>query len=77
MAANQSVVTFQKPLKHISLNDWNQRISQLRNVSETKRLDSFTERQASRHLRNESTVESFWTTYYNNERISERITEGN
>ncbi|CAO1322679.1 unnamed protein product [Diamesa hyperborea] len=75
MAANQSVVTFQKPLKHISLNDWNQRISQLRNVSETKRLDSFTERQSSRHLRNESTVESFWTTYYNNERISERITE--
>jgi tektin-2 len=75
MAATQSVVQFEKPLKHLSLNDWNLRISQLRNNSETNRLDSFNLRQAARNLRNESTVESFWSTYYNNERFSDRVAE--
>lgn len=75
MAAVQSVVTFDKPLKHLSLNDWNLRISQLRNNSETQRLDAFNLRQVSRNLRNESTVESFWSTYYNNERFSDRVAE--
>lgn len=73
--ATQSVVTFEKPLKHLSLNDWNLRISQLRNNSETKRFDAFAMRQASKNLRNESTVESFWSTYYNNERFSDRVAE--
>lgn len=75
MAATQSVVTFDKPLKHLSLTDWNLRISQLRNNSETKRFDAFNLRQVSRNLRNESTVESFWSTYYNNERFSDRVAE--
>lgn len=75
MAAIQSVVVFEKPLKHLSLNDWNLRISQLRNNSETQRYDAFSLRQASRNLRNESTVESFWSTYYNNERFSDRVAE--
>lgn len=74
-AAIQSVVTFEKPLKHLSLNDWNLRIAQLRNNSEIKRLDAFSLRQVSRNLRNESTVESFWSTYYNNERFSDRVAE--
>lgn len=75
MAAIQSVITLEKPLKHLSLNDWNLRIAQLRNNSETKRLDGFCLRQTSRNLRNESTVESFWSTYYNNERFSDRVAE--
>lgn len=75
MAAITSVVTFDKPLKHLSLNDWNVRINQLRNNAETKRVDAFTFRQLSRNLRNESTVESFWSTYYNNERFSDRVAE--
>lgn len=75
MAAITSVVTFDKPLKHLSLNDWNLRINQLRNNAETKRVDAFNFRQMSRNLRNESTVESFWTTYYNNERFSDRVAE--
>ncbi|CRK86224.1 CLUMA_CG000207, isoform A [Clunio marinus] len=75
MSATQSVVQFEKPLKHLSLNDWNLRINQLRENSETKRLDSFNFRQVSRNLRNESTVESFWSTYYNNERFSDRVAE--
>lgn len=75
MAAIQSVVTFEKPLKHLALNDWNLRINQLRNNAETNRLDAFSLRQASRNLRNESTVESFWSTYYNNERFSDRVAE--
>jgi tektin-2 len=74
-AAIQSVVTFEKPLKHLSLNDWNLRIAQLRNNSETKRFDAFSLRQAARNLRNESTIESFWSTYYNNERFSDRVAE--
>lgn len=75
MAAIQSVVVFEKPLKHLSLNDWNLRIAQLRNNSETQRYDAFSLRQTSRNLRNESTVESFWSTYYNNERFSDRVAE--
>jgi tektin-2 len=75
MAAIQSVVTFEKPLKHLSLNDWNLRIAQLSSNSETKRFDAFNLRQTSRNLRNESTVESFWSTYYNNERFSDRVAE--
>lgn len=75
MATTQSVVQFEKPLKHLSLNDWNLRISQLCNNSETKRGDAFNLRQASRNLRSESTIESFWTTHYNNERFSDRVAE--
>lgn len=75
MASIQSVVAFEKPLKHLSLNDWNLRIAQLRNNSETKRLDGFNLRQVARNLRNESTIESFWSTYYNNERFSDRVAE--
>ncbi|KAG5679031.1 hypothetical protein PVAND_008632 [Polypedilum vanderplanki] len=75
MASIQSVVTFEKPLQHLSLNDWNLRIAQLRNNSETKRLDSFNLRQISRNLRNESTIESFWSTYFNNDRFSDRVAE--
>ncbi|CAG9800771.1 unnamed protein product [Chironomus riparius] len=75
MASIQSVVTFEKPLKHLSLNDWNLRISQLSSNSETKRFDAFNLRQTSRNLRNESTVESFWSTYYNNERFADRVAE--
>lgn len=75
MAAIQSVVVYEKPLKHLALNDWNLRIAQLRNNSETKRYDAFSLRQAARNLRNESTVESFWSTYYNNERFSDRVAE--
>jgi tektin-2 len=75
MAATQSVVTFDKPLKRLALNDWNLRISQLRNNSETKRLDAFNLRQVSRNLRNETVVESFWSTYYNNERFADRVAE--
>jgi tektin-2 len=75
MASIQSVVKYEKPLKHLSLNDWNLRIAQLRNNSETKRLDGFNLRQVSRNLRNETTVESFWSTYYNNERFSDRVAE--
>lgn len=75
MAAITSVVTFDKPLKHLSLNDWNLRINQLRNNAETRRIDAFNFRQVSRNLRNESTVESFWSTYYNNERFTDRVAE--
>lgn len=75
MAAIRSVVTFEKPLQHLALNDWNLRIAQLRNNSETNRLDAFSLRQASRNTRNELTVESFWSTYYNNERFSDRVAE--
>lgn len=75
MATIQSVITFEKPLKHLSLNDWNLRIAQLRNNSESRCFDAFTLRQSSRNLRNESTVESFWATYYNNERFADRVAE--
>lgn len=77
MAANQSVVTFDKPLQHISLNNWQARINELRNVSETQRQESFELRQSARILRNETAVESTWQTYYNNERLSDRVCELN
>lgn len=77
MAANQSVVTFDKPLQHISLNNWQARINELRNISENQRQESFEFRQSARTLRNETAVESFWQTYYNNERLSDRVCELN
>ncbi len=67
--AKQSVVTFDKPLQHLSLSNWQARINELRNISEAQRNDSFDVRQNARTLRNETKTESFWQTYYNNERL--------
>lgn len=70
--ANQSVVIYEKPLQHLGLADWYSRLTQLKNVCETRTNDAFLLRQSSRNLRNETIIKSNWDTYHNNSRLSDR-----
>lgn len=75
MAHFQSVVTFEKPLQHLGLGDWHSRVSQLRNVADTRRDEAFNLRQAACTLRNEARIQTAWDTYHNNSRLSDRVAE--
>jgi len=68
----QSVVTMEKPLQHISLADWNSRVSGLRNVADARRADAFSMRHSSRILRNETRIESDWANIESNEALTDR-----
>lgn len=73
--STNTVVTFEKPMQHLSLADWNSRLSQLRSVAETRRDDTFNLRHSARNLRNETKIQTEWDTYYNNARLSDRVAE--
>lgn len=68
----QSVVIYEKPLQHLGLDDWNSRLTQLRNVADIRRNDAFELRHASRTLRNETKTQTDWDTYHNNSRLADR-----
>lgn len=70
--ANQSVVIYEKPLAHLGLDDWYSRITQLRNVADVRRDDSFKLRHEARNLRNETAIQTDWDTYHNNARLADR-----
>ncbi|XP_055381884.1 tektin-B1 [Condylostylus longicornis] len=69
------VVVLEKPLQHLGLGDWNSRVSQLRNVAETKNDTAFQMRHDARTLRNETRIEADWTNYQTNIALSERKAE--
>ncbi|XP_055641377.1 tektin-B1 [Toxorhynchites rutilus septentrionalis] len=73
--SNSAVPSFEKPLQHLSLPDWHSRLNQLKNVSYSKRTDAFELRQTARNLRNETTIQTYWDTYHNNDKISDRAAE--
>lgn len=75
MAHFQSVVTFEKPLQHLGLGDWNSRVNQLRNVADSRREEAFQLRQAACTLRNEARIQTHWDTYHNNALLTDRIAE--
>lgn len=75
--AFQSVVTTEKPLAHISLTDWSARVDSLRNVADARRADTFSTRNSSRALVNESAIESMWANQESNKALSDRINELN
>lgn len=68
----QSVVTMEKPLAHISLTDWNARVGRLRNVADARRADTFSIRNSSRALINESRIEGMWANRESNEALTDR-----
>lgn len=70
--AFQSLLVLEKPLQHLSLSDWNNRVNTLRNVADARRNDAFNIRHSSRTLRNETRIESDWTNYETNEALAER-----
>ncbi|XP_049871168.1 tektin-B1-like [Pectinophora gossypiella] len=71
----QSVVTFEKPLPHLSLPDWDARLYNLQVTADTRRADAFDLRHSAHQLRNETRIKTEWDTYHNNNRISARIYE--
>ncbi|XP_049530101.1 tektin-2 [Anopheles darlingi] len=73
--ANKAAVTFEKPLQHLSLADWQSRLNQLKNVAYAQRSDAFELRHSARNLRNETRIETHWDTYHNNDRMSDRVAE--
>lgn len=73
--SNQSVIIYEKPLQHLGLDDWNSRLTQLRNVADLRRADAFELRQTSRNLRNETKIQTDWDTYHNNARLADRVAE--
>lgn len=62
----------EKPLQHISLADWNARVSGLRNVADARRADAFSMRHSSRLLRNETRIESDWANIESNDALADR-----
>lgn len=75
MASQQTVTVFEKPIQHLSLADWNARVTQLRNVSDLRRADAFALRHTARTLRNETKIQTGWETYHNDNRLSDRVAE--
>ncbi|EDS41665.1 tektin [Culex quinquefasciatus] len=73
--SNRAVATFEKPLQHLSLPDWHSRLTTLKNVAYTKRSDAFELRHDARNLRNETRIQSYWDTYHNNDKLSDRVAE--
>ncbi|XP_041968404.1 tektin-B1-like [Aricia agestis] len=71
----QSVVTFEKPLPHLSLADWDARLYDLQVTADTRRADAFDLRHSARQLRNETRIKTEWDTYHNNNRLQARIYE--
>ncbi|XP_022901941.1 tektin-2 [Onthophagus taurus] len=70
-----SVVTFEKPLQHIGLADWNAKQWASQQTNDTRRNDAFMLRHQARQLRNETRIKTDWDTYHNNARLADRITE--
>ncbi|XP_034477699.1 tektin-B1-like [Drosophila innubila] len=73
----QSVGTKEKPLAHISLTDWNARVGRLGNVADARRADTFSIRNSSRVLINETRIEGVWANRESNEALTDRIEELN
>ncbi|CAB3235932.1 unnamed protein product [Arctia plantaginis] len=71
----QSVVTFEKPLPHLSLADWDARLFGLRVTSDTRRADAFDLRYSAYQLRNETRIKTEWDGYHNNNRLRSRVYE--
>ncbi|CAH0399231.1 unnamed protein product [Chilo suppressalis] len=71
----QSVVTFEKPLPHLSLPDWDARLYDLQVTSDTRRADAFDLRYSSNQMRNETKIKTDWDSYHNNNRLRARVYE--
>lgn len=70
--SNQSVVVYEKPLQHLGLDDWHSKLTQLKNVADTRRADAFSLRHTARNLRNETKIQTDWDTYHNDARLADR-----
>lgn len=62
----------EKPLQHISLSDWNERVGRLRNVATARLADTFAIRNSSRVLRDETRIEDSWANYESNVALADR-----
>ncbi|XP_050679974.1 tektin-2 [Leptidea sinapis] len=71
----QSVVTYEKPLPHLSLPDWDARLYDLQVTADTRRADAFDLRYSSHQLRNETRIKTEWDSYHNNNRLRARVYE--
>ncbi|XP_066256873.1 tektin-2 [Euwallacea similis] len=70
-----SVVTYEKPLPHIGLDDWLAKQWELQQINDERRKDAFNLRHEARQLRNETNIKADWDTYHNNVRLGDRVTE--
>lgn len=70
--AFQSLVVMEKPLPHLSLSDWNNRVDTLRNIADTRRSEAFRIRHSARALRNDTRIEGNWINYETNEALTDR-----
>ncbi|KAG7309648.1 hypothetical protein JYU34_004134 [Plutella xylostella] len=71
----QSVVTYEKPLPHLSLADWDARLYGLQVLADTRRADAFDLRHSAHQLRNETRIKTQWDTYHNDNRLRARVYE--
>uniref|UniRef100_A0A0A9XWS8 Tektin n=1 Tax=Lygus hesperus TaxID=30085 RepID=A0A0A9XWS8_LYGHE len=72
---NRSIVVLEKPMPRVPLPDWHGKVWELRQTCDTRRNDAFNLRNESRLLRNETDAKTYWTTYHNNSRLSDRFVE--
>lgn len=70
MAFHLAVLT-EKPVQHLSVDDWRDKLGRVRNVAVARRADALSIRNASRQLLNEAKIEGVWSSYEStNEMIS-------
>lgn len=56
-------VNFEKPVRHLSVDDWMDQIGRIRNVAMARRADGLAIRNSGRQLLNEAKIEGFWSGY--------------
>jgi hypothetical protein len=69
-----SMVTLQKPTKHVTLPDWYARTSEMCQTADTRQSESFSLRAEGRRLRNETAIKTRWDTYHSDARLHDRYT---
>lgn len=72
MSCSSSIVTFEKPIHHLAIADWQGRLWEQAQTANTRREDAFELRHQARQLRNEANIKTNWDTYHNNARLADR-----
>ncbi|XP_017885994.1 tektin-2 [Ceratina calcarata] len=72
---DKSVITYEKPLPHISLADWYAKQWELQQNAALRSGEAFELRNSGKIIRSETMVKTIWDTYMNNTRLADRVTE--
>lgn len=73
MSCESSYQFFEKPTKHVSVQDWKAQVNDLRLLSEDNRQRATILRNDARQFRNEAIIASTWQRHESNNRLVDRF----